>query len=208
MDEDLTQCMNPHGKAGLKTIAGMNAEHTPQIMVGVDNLPEISPKRILDVGCGGGIFTKIILEKYKDAKAYGIDISELCIDYSKDFNSSFISADRLEVIVGDVMDMPYDDATFDLIVSNASHFFWSDLMKGLREINRVSKMGAVICFTAGIHFVNEPTNEQKKDLEGLTNILTDEELQKCMRKAGFEVEVFCDGKNAAYIGKKFIDIKQ
>ena len=208
MDEDLTQCMNPHGKAGWKTIADMNAEHTPQIMVGVDNLPEISPKKILDVGCGGGIFTKIVLEKYKDAKACGLDISELCIDYSKEFNSDFISSGRLEVIVGDVMDMPYDDGTFDLIVSNASHFFWSDLMKGLKEINRVSVMGATICFTAGIHFVEEPTEEQRKDLEGLTNILTDEELQKCMKDAGFEVEVFSDGRNAAYVGKKFIDVRQ
>ncbi len=208
MDEDLTQCMNPHGEVGKKTIAEMNASHTPQIMWGVDNLPYFTPTMILDIGCGGGIFTEIVLNKYKDAKACGIDISELCIEYAKEYNAEFIKAGRLELTVGDVADMPYANGTFNMVVSNASHFFWSDLRKSLREINRVSKMGAVVCFTAAIHFDEEPNEDQKKEYEGMTNIISDRKLQEMMDLAGFRTAIVASRENSfcAYIGIKYRDL--
>jgi len=210
MEEDLVQCMNPHGEAGRKTIEEMNAEHTPQIMWGVDNLPYFTPTMILDIGCGGGIFTKIILDKYKNAKACGIDISPLCIEYSKEFNKDLIDSGRLELTVGDVAEMPYKDGTFDMVVSNASHFFWSDLKKSLKEINRVSRMGAVVCFTAAIHFDEEPNEEQKKELEGLTNIITDRKLQELMDITGFRTAIVASRENSfcAYIGIKYRNLSQ
>ena len=208
MEEDLTQCMNPHGEAGKKTIEDMNAEHTPQIMWGVDNLPFFTPNTILDVGCGGGIFTKIILDKYKNAKAVGLDISPLCIDYSKEFNKDLIDAGRLELVVGDVTDMPFDDNMFDMVVSNASHIFWSDLKKGLKELNRVSRMGAVICLTAAVHFDEEPTEEQKKEYEGLTNMITDRKLQELMDITGWRTAIVANRENSfcAYIGIKYRNV--
>ncbi len=204
MSEDLFQCMRPHGEAGLKTIEDMNAEHTPQIMCGVDNLPPMDPKIVLDVGCGGGIFTKIILERYPGSKVCGIDISDLCIDYAKDFLSGSVEAGRASFQVADVHSLPFDNDTFDLVVSNASHFFWSDIEKGMGEICRVMKKGGVVCLTAGIRFKEEPTEAQKKELEGLTNMLTDNELMDLMSECGFDTEIYSDDENGfcAYIGMK------
>ncbi len=204
MSEDIQQCMRPHGDDGVRTIEQMNEEHIPQIMWGIDNLPMIFPKKILDVGCGGGIFTKLILERYPDASVCAIDISELCIDYAISFNSSLVDEGRLELKVADVHSIPYEDGTFDLIVSNASHFFWCDIRKALNELGRVTRKGGTICLTAGLHFEEEPTEEQKKQYEGTTNMITDRRLQDLMTFAGFRTAIVGNRENSfcSYIGIK------
>ena len=204
MDDDLDQCMNPHGEEGRRTIEEMNRGHVPQITWGIENLPDIKPRRILDVGCGGGIFTRLILERYPEAEGDALDISELSVEYARGFNADLISSGRLTVILGNVMDMPYDEGSFDLVVSNASHFFWPDIRKGLSEICRTLKDGGVLCLTAGMHLDHRPSEEEMKELEGITNILTDKELTALMDEAGMDSsyavnpnDTFC-----AYIGRK------
>lgn len=44
---------------------------------------EPSPTSILDVGCGGGLFTIRMAEKYPKAKVVGIDINPQAIDFAK-----------------------------------------------------------------------------------------------------------------------------
>lgn len=85
--ESVTQCGKPDGTVGWKTIEGMNEEHHAQIEWGLMHLPELRPARILDIGCGGGIFTRYILERYPDCSGCAIDISETCVKYSCGFNS-------------------------------------------------------------------------------------------------------------------------
>ena len=106
---EMDQCRCPHGDEGKKTLASMNEEHREQIQWGIDNLPDIAPKTILDIGCGGGIFTRMILEKYPEAKACALDISELAVEHAKEFNKDLIGAGRLEIVVGNVEKMPYKD---------------------------------------------------------------------------------------------------
>jgi len=174
--------MNPHGEEGKTTLKSMNEDHKEQIQWGIDHLPDIEPKNILDIGCGGGIFTRMILEKYPDAKACAVDISELSIAHSREFNKDLIDAGRLEVAVGNVEKMPFEDGQFDLIVSNASHFFWPDLPENLKEVSRVTKdNGGVLCFTCGIHYEVRP-NEMKDGF----NPVADDELIGYLRAAGFE----------------------
>ena len=202
MDEDLSQCARPHGEKGKRTVEEMNEEHIPQITWGIDNLPNIEPMRILDIGCGGGIFTKLILEKYPKAKGWGIDISEVAIDYAKGFDSKFIDEGRLEFMVGNVADMPYEDGFFDLVVSNASHFFWPDLPENLKEVSRVVRKGGVVCFTAGIHLTEPSEIKEYRDQYPSMNIVSDEILKGYMKDAGIDMEyhVQPDRNNCAYIG--------
>ncbi|MBP5685352.1 MAG: class I SAM-dependent methyltransferase [Candidatus Methanomethylophilaceae archaeon] len=204
MTEDLSQCACPHGDKGEETIEGMNEEHVPQITWGLVNLPDIDPERILDIGCGGGIFTKLILEKYPRAKAWGIDISEISIDYSKRFNSGFIDEGRLELCIGNVADMPYEDGFFDLIVSNASHFFWPDLPENLKEVSRVLKKGGVLCLTVGIHTTDPDVIKGYKEQYPSMNIVSDDTLISYMESAGMESEYRVKPESAfcCYIGTK------
>jgi len=204
MAEDLTQCACPHGDEGAGVIDGMNEEHVPQITWGMMNIPDIDPRRILDIGCGGGIFTRLILEKYPKACAWGIDISEVSIDYSKRFNSSFIGKGRLELCLGNVAEMPYGDGFFDLIVSNASHFFWPDLPENLKEVSRVLRKGGIACLTSGIHFTEPSQWAEYKAQYPSINAVTDDELRGYMISAGLRTEYHVQPEDGycCYIGVK------
>ena len=48
---------------------------------------------------------------------------------------------RSSAVEGDVTALPFDDATFDLVVSSLSAHHWPDATAGFREIRRVLRPG-------------------------------------------------------------------
>jgi len=96
--------------------------------------------RILDVGCGKGFllydFTKVV----PGVEVVGIDISEYAIQNSKEE-----IRDRLQV--GDATNLPFDDNSFDLVISITTlhNLHCNDLDVALREIERVGKKNKYVC---------------------------------------------------------------
>ncbi|MGN1044876.1 MAG: class I SAM-dependent methyltransferase [Candidatus Methanomethylophilaceae archaeon] len=203
-DSNGNQSSNPHGDEGFRAVREMNENHLPQIEWGLRNLPDIRPDRILDIGCGGGVFTRLILERYPGAKGDAIDISPVSVEYACEFNKEFIDAGRLKIVEGNVICMPYPDGGFDLVVSNASHFFWPDLPQSLKEVSRTISAGGILCLTAGMH-VDEDRYEKMKDFKrpGF-NFFKDSDLLEMMEDAGLTSECFVDPEKefGCYIGRK------
>lgn len=44
---------------------------------------------------------------------------------------------RVEVWLGSVSQLPFSDEMFDLVTAVETHFWWSNLQDGMREISRV-----------------------------------------------------------------------
>ena len=90
--------------------------------------------RILDIGCGKGYllyeFTQIVAE----VVVAGLDISQYAIDQAKPEVKACLQ-------VGNAIDLPYEDHSFDLVVSiNTLHNLYNyDLQLALQEIERVGK---------------------------------------------------------------------
>lgn len=93
---------------------------------------------ILDLGCGNGNIIRM-LESKKEAEYYGLDLSESMIEQAKKRVSSGV---KLEV--GDAIQMPYPDESFDLIICNASFHHYTQPGKAVSEIRRVLKTGGVL----------------------------------------------------------------
>jgi len=211
--EEISQFMKPHGEDGVKTIEAMFESHKEQIGWAIQQFPEMQPEKILDIGCGGGNFSRLLLEKYPEAEVYGLDISETSIEYSAKYNEKYVKEGRLKLTVGDVIDMPYEDGTFDLIVSNSSYFFWPDLRGSLKEIARVLKEEGLACITTGCHFAKY---SDAKDMErsGGMNIVTGADMMSSYEGAGLKYRACIgpDGKKCVYFGRKTSveneDIKQ
>jgi len=78
--------------------------------------PDFNPKEILELGCGTGNLTQLILLKYPNAKITAVDISEEIINECK----SRIHSQNIEYLRSDFKDLHLPKNKFDLVVSSIS----------------------------------------------------------------------------------------
>ena len=71
---------------------------------------QVPGKRVLDIGCGMGSWS-CVAAKYDAKSVDGFDIQEEMVELAKQATYQFST---VTVSVGDVMDMPYDDNSFDV----------------------------------------------------------------------------------------------
>lgn len=93
--------------------------------------------RILDIGCGGGKFINYLSKTSDSYILYGLDHSKKMIELSRQINKKAIEQNRLNLIVGSVMEIVLDDNSLDLVTAFETVQFWSDLDKSFSEIARV-----------------------------------------------------------------------
>lgn len=79
------------------------------------------PQRILDVGCGTGVISLMMAQRFPQAEIYGIEIDPDSADEAQANFTSSPWADRLHLLRGDFLRFPFD-GKFDLIVSNPPFF--------------------------------------------------------------------------------------
>ena len=92
----------------------------------------------LDLGCGTGAFTELILKTCNPGKVTGVDPSPQQIEHAK---AHFQQA---EFRVGDSMALPFGDAEFDVVASALVLHFIPDRHKAFAEMVRVAKPGGVV----------------------------------------------------------------
>ena len=122
----------PEGKLGNIQLKSMNKEHTPVSLWGLKHL-NISPDDvILDIGCGGGMNINRMAQGAK--KVYGVDYSIESVNLSKEVNEDLIKEGRVEVHEGNVMDLPFEDNSFDIVTAFETVYFWPDIVKSFGEL--------------------------------------------------------------------------
>lgn len=98
-----------------------------------------SNKNWLDVGCGTGALSEAIEQNCKPKNLACIDLSENFIEKVKKRIS--IASDFR---VGSVENLPFENESFDIIVSGLALNFFQNLEKALTELKRVSKQNGII----------------------------------------------------------------
>ena len=98
---------------------------------------------ILDVGCAKGFMLHDFKKIIPDIKVKGIDISKYAINNS-------IESVKNDLIVADALNVPFDDNSFDLVISitTVHNFKLEDCKKAIKEIMRVSKKYSFITVDA------------------------------------------------------------
>jgi SAM-dependent methyltransferase len=96
--------------------------------------------RWLDVGCGNGAFTELLIERCAPSAAHGIDPSEAQLAYAR----AHVVSDVAEFHQGDAMALPFPDGSFDVAVMPLVIFFVPDPLQGVREMTRVVSPGGVV----------------------------------------------------------------
>ena len=98
------------------------------------------PKNVrwLDLGCGTGAFTDLILKHGTPASVTGVDPAPAQIEHAR---KSFPAA---EFRVGNSMELPFKDDEFDVVASALVLHFIPDRDKAFAEMQRVTKTGGLI----------------------------------------------------------------
>jgi SAM-dependent methyltransferase len=99
--------------------------------------------RVLEVGCGRGIALPVLAERLRPTELVGIDIDPLLVSFARERVQHLgLTATVLE---GDLRDLPFDDASFDLVIDFGTCYHVSGGRAGtraaLREISRVLQPG-------------------------------------------------------------------
>lgn len=112
-------------------------------LVGEAFLDWLAPKsdlRWLDVGCGSGAFTEMLIERCAPVSVQGIDPSDGQLTYARARSASGVAQFR----PGDAMAVPFADDTFDAAVMPLVIFFVPDPATGAAEMARVVCAGGLV----------------------------------------------------------------
>lgn len=99
---------------------------------------DLAGKTLLDVACGDGI--DLLYYQSLGATVSGIDASESLVSIAKS------KLPNTDIKVGVFEDLPFDDNSFDFVVSKYAIQTAANVDKPLQELTRVAKSGATILY--------------------------------------------------------------
>jgi ubiquinone/menaquinone biosynthesis C-methylase UbiE len=111
--------------------------------VGEAFLDWLAPKpalRWLDVGCGNGAFTEMIVKRCAPLSVDGIDPADGQLAFAR--AQSALRSVRFQQ--ADAMSLPFSEGMFDAAVMPLVIFFVPDPLKGVSEMTRVVSRGGVV----------------------------------------------------------------
>ena len=125
--------INFHDANNKYTYAQRNAHISWREMI--KNITDVQNKRIIDIGCGGGIYTKELALMGAES-VVGLDFSKEILQAAKENCSGF---SNISFIQGDAHSVPYPNDTFDIVISRAVIHHLQDVPTFLREASRILK---------------------------------------------------------------------
>ncbi|MEK6932611.1 MAG: class I SAM-dependent methyltransferase [Nanoarchaeota archaeon] len=96
----------------------------------------------LDIGCSTGLITNFISKDFKNT--FGIDTDFKAIELAKKLSNK-----NLKFIKASVLDMPFSDNSFDLVICNHIYEHVPDAQKMFNEIYRVLRKDGFCYLSAG-----------------------------------------------------------
>jgi ubiquinone/menaquinone biosynthesis C-methylase UbiE len=112
-----------------------------------------APRRVLDVGCGTGLLLRELGRRLPEApELTGVDPAAAMIETASAGGDAAIEPGRAtdtrpRYLHGRAERLPFDDASFDLVISTTSFDHWADQGAGLAECHRVLVPGGRLVLT-------------------------------------------------------------
>lgn len=142
----------------------------------VERLPLENVDRFLDIACGTGTVSSLLLERFPEANLNGVDLDPVQIDLSTatwtelghtvrhgfELTEDYENGKPVVVLgVGSGDDLKFPDETFDCVtIANAIHML-PDMSKFFAEVARVLKPGGVFGFNSGFYAGCNPPGTER-----------------------------------------------
>ncbi len=108
----------------------------------INGIVDVRVKRVADIGCGGGIYCKALVEMGADS-VMGIDFSEEIVKGARENCREYAA---IQCVVGNALSTGLPDDSFDVIVERAliHHLKEADLPTCFAEARRILKSGGTL----------------------------------------------------------------
>lgn len=162
----------PHGRAARDTYGAPDAHSFAWPPV-LEALQLTADDRLLDVGCGGGVFMRHVRGQ-TGARVTGVDHSREMVELAGP-----------DAVYGEAEQLPFADDSFTAVSSIVAFFFFPDPVRALAEMLRVldPARGRVAIFTTAPEAKGSPAAPYPLATRG--HFYTDDELARLPRAAGF-----------------------
>jgi ubiquinone/menaquinone biosynthesis C-methylase UbiE len=97
--------------------------------------------RVLEIGPGPGFIAIKIAKLLPEVQVVGLDVSRTMIDIATSNACEHGVSERVEFREGDASEMPFEEASFDFVISSGSLHHWEEPGRIFREAHRVLKPG-------------------------------------------------------------------
>jgi malonyl-CoA O-methyltransferase len=106
----------------------------------------LQPAVVLDIGCGTGIATSLLMKRYPKAAVIGVDSAENMLRAAKR-KEGFLK--RMRWVAADAFCLPFSEGSIDLIVSNFMFYCIreDELPRFFKELYRVLRPGGLLQFS-------------------------------------------------------------
>jgi ubiquinone/menaquinone biosynthesis C-methylase UbiE len=171
-----------------------DTEHLQKILTYLHIIPH---SNILDLGTGSGFLAFPIAQIYRECSVFGLDIAVRTLMNNRE-KAAMMDLNNLNFIDYDGISFPFEDNSFDYVVTRYALHHFPDIEKTFVEIRRVLKKG-------GILFISDPTpNEidnnrfvdtfmQMKD-DGHVKFYLKSEFMELAGKHGFQLTASFDSE--------------
>lgn len=105
----------------------------------------LTPKRILDLGCGTGTLLQQLHTSHPTSHAIGIDLAFGIVKFAKENRNS--KNETLQFCCADAEHLPIASNSCDLIVANCSLMWMQDITALLQELTRVLTADGLLIFS-------------------------------------------------------------
>lgn len=126
-----------------------------------------SDDRILEIGCGAGLFAEQIVKHLDQGSITAIDRSAAMIKLASKKNAAGVAAGRANFLHLDFVESAFNKNQFDKIVAFNVNFFWKKPKEEFRIIKQIMKPTGqlYIFYQAPTWLREEATQPIKKNLE-------------------------------------------
>lgn len=105
-----------------------------------------SGARVLEIGCGRGVGTEIIFERFGAAEVHAFDLDPDMVERARTRLARFARAGRLKLEVGDATAIDAPDSAFDAVFDFGILHHVPDWRGAVAEVARVLRPGGVFFF--------------------------------------------------------------
>ena len=106
---------------------------------------------LLDVGCGPASITADLAERVAPGRVVGLDAAAGALEAARATLRERGLSEQVEVTCGDVMALPFEDASFDVVHAHQVLQHLADPVGALAEMRRVTRPGGIVAVRDAVY---------------------------------------------------------